>query len=110
MQTIKATNRATGAVIECKATTAALVLAMDYADGMPRTRTARTIMTNAAWAYLSLCHSGQAAGMGVVLCPDPRDHAQLEASVLDMLAKYDLATESDEAAEDAGEDGDGGKA
>lgn len=110
MQTIKATNRSTGAVVECQATTAALVLAMDYADGMPKTRTAKTIMTNAAWAFLSLCHSGQAAGMGVVLCPDPKDHAQLEASVLDMLAKYDVRTESDEPEADGGEVSGEGKA
>ena len=106
MTTIKATNVTTGAMVECPSTTAALVLALDYADSIPNSRSAKVTLMNGAWAYLSLCHAGLAAGMGVMLCADPGDFASLEKCVMDLLAKYNVTTSNPDGPED---DGDGGE-
>lgn len=110
MATITATNVTTGAKVECPSTTAALVLALDYADSIPNTRSAKVTLMNAAWAYLSLCHAGLAAGMGIMLCADPGDFPSLEGCVMDLLAKYNVTTSDGGATDDEGEGEEEGKA
>lgn len=85
--------------VEAPASKAALVIAFDWRDAQPRTRTSTNILSDAVWCMASLEFAGELKRMGVDWSVGS-DDADTERAALKLLSAWDVTVESDQPAAD----------